>query len=112
MNDVDRIRLLDMRDAAREALSFVVGRKQDHLSSDRMLLLALCKSIEIIGEAAGRVSPETRSAITGIPWVEVVGMRNRLIHGYSQVNRDIVWNTTVNALPALIEAIEVVVGKD
>ncbi|MBL8220360.1 MAG: DUF86 domain-containing protein [Bryobacterales bacterium] len=111
MNESDLTRLLDMRDAAREALDFVAGRSRGDLSTDRMLLLALCKSIEIIGEAASRVSSETRAIAPGIPWTEVVGMRNRLIHGYSQVNHDIVWNTTVKALPPLIEALEAVVRK-
>ncbi|MDQ5853427.1 MAG: DUF86 domain-containing protein [Chloroflexota bacterium] len=72
-----------MRDAAREAISFASGRSRGDLATSRMLVLALVKSIEIIGEAASRVSAEARAEVPAIPWQQMVAMRNRLIHAYS-----------------------------
>ena len=71
-----------------------------------MLQLALIRLIEVIGEAAGRVSDDTRNQISSVPWPLVIAMRNRLIHGYFDVDVDRVWDTVVNDLPALIAAIE------
>ena len=68
MNESDVIRLRHMLDAVREALSFVAGRSSQELGRDRMLLLALVKEIEIIGEAASRISDESRNALPQIPW--------------------------------------------
>jgi uncharacterized protein with HEPN domain len=79
-----------------------VGRAREDLNSDRQLTLALVKAIEIIGEAASRVSMETRQAYLNLPWQESVSMRNRLIHGYYSINLDIVWSTVRYELPPLI----------
>ena len=81
MSESDRIRLLHMLDAAKEALAFASGRERTHLESNRMLTLALIKEVEI-GEAATRVSRELADANPQIPWAKVAGMRNRLIHAY------------------------------
>jgi uncharacterized protein with HEPN domain len=92
--------------AAREASSFVAGRARAELDADRMLTLALLKAIEIIGEAGGRVSAECRAELNDIPWPNIVGMRNRLIHGYFDINLDIVWQTATVELLPLIAALE------
>ena len=68
-----------------------------------MLLNALVRSIEVIGEAAVKISPEYKLATPEIPWRKLVGMRNRLIHGYFDIDPDTVWDTTVLDLPPLIE---------
>ena len=67
MNESDVIRLRHMLDAAREALSFVAGRSGEDLRRDRMLVLAPVKEIEIIGEAASRISDESRKVYRGFP---------------------------------------------
>ena len=95
MNGNDAIRLRHMLDAVREALSFMEGRSVEHLSRDRMFFLALVKEIEIIGEAASRISDGARQALPAIPWTKVVG--NRLIHGYADVDLSIVWSTATTA---------------
>lgn len=87
MQKTDTVRLRHMLDAAREALTFAQGRSRSDLDKDRMLVLALVKSIEIIGEAASKVSLETCSAVPGLPWSSIVGMRNRLIHTYPPSNK-------------------------
>lgn len=90
-----------MLEAVREARSFCSGRDRASLETDRMLLRALVKDIEIIGEAASRVADETRVARPGIPWAAIIATRNRLIHAYFDINLDVVWETVVDDLPAL-----------
>jgi uncharacterized protein with HEPN domain len=102
----DETRLHHMLDAGREALSFLAGRTRAELDSDRMLYRALASCLGEIGEAASRITPEGRIALATIPWSEIVGMRNRLIHGYFQINADVVWNTVTDDLPPLISALE------
>lgn len=99
-----------MRDAAREALSFASGRTRDDLETDRQLLLAIVKDVEIVGEAASRIGEEVRAQHPELPWKAVVAMRNRLIHAYFDVDRDIVWNTVVVDLPFLVAAVEAILG--
>jgi uncharacterized protein with HEPN domain len=70
-----------------------------------MLLLSLVKCIEIVGEAASRASPEMREALPELPWPDIVGMRNRLIHAYFDVDHDRVWDTVHQDLPGLITAL-------
>jgi len=104
----DLIRIRHMRDAAREALSFTAGKTRSALDSDRMLVLAIIKELEIIGEAASKVSSETRERFAEIPWQDVVGMRNRLIHGYFDVDIDRVWDTVNIDLPELLSMLYLV----
>ncbi len=106
MREDDRVRLHHMLDAAREALSFVAGRKRRDLDTDRMRVLALVKSIEIIGEAGARVSEEGRNATPDVPWSEIVAMRNRLVHAYFDVDLDVVWATIREDLPTLVIALQ------
>lgn len=90
-----------MADAAGSALRFIKDRSRADLDTDEMLCFALVRAIEIVGEAAARLSDETRSEISDIPWAAVIGMRNRLIHAYFDINRDILWVTAHDALPDL-----------
>ena len=102
----DRIRLQHMLDYDREAVSMIQGRKREDLDCERMLELSLIRLIELVGEAAARVSSEGREENSTIPWLQVVGMRNRLIHGYDQVDLDILWDTIEVDMPSLIEELE------
>ena len=95
-----------MLDAAREAVSFVHGRVRDGFGKDRILLLAVVKDIEIVGEAARNVSLEQRSKTPEIPWTNVVAMRNHLAHGYFDWDLDIIWQTVHDDLPELISQLE------
>ncbi len=102
----DENRLKHMLDAAQEAVGFAAGRTRSDLDTDRALVLALVKEIEIIGEAASKVSDQTKNKHPEIPWHDITGMRNRLVHAYFDVDLDIVWNTVVEELPRLIEELE------
>jgi len=82
MNDDDRWRLGHMADYLRSAMNFVRDRQRDDLDNDKMLVLALMRAIEVVGEAASKVSAEGRAELPDLPWPEVIGMRNRLVHAY------------------------------
>jgi uncharacterized protein with HEPN domain len=104
--EADLIRVRHMLEAAMEALSFTRDKSRKDLETHRMLVLSLVKEIEIIGEAAAKVTPEFQNQFPQIPWTTIVGIRNRLIHGYFTVNLDIIWNTVQKDLPVLIKALQ------
>ena len=104
----DEVRLRHIRDAARDAVNFVEGKSRGDLESNEMLCLALVRLLEIIGEAASGVSLELRKKYPAIHWAGMTGMRNRLIHGYFDVNLDIVWETVTKDLPPLVAEMELV----
>jgi len=101
-----------MLDAAREALAFVKNKTRSDIDNDRLLALGLMKSIEIIGEAASKISRECRLAHPAIPWVDVIGMRNRLIHAYADIDPDVLWETVADDLPSLIPVLEKIIATE
>lgn len=102
----DRVGLKDMLSHAREAVEFLGDMNQEALGRDRVMQLALTRLVEIVGEAANRVSAVTREANPEIPWSQIVGMRNRLVHGYDVIDLDVLWNTVTSDLPPLIAALQ------
>jgi uncharacterized protein with HEPN domain len=95
-----------MLDHAVEAIEMARGRTRADLDNDRQLNLALVRLLEIVGEAAGRVSDKTRECHPDIPWPEIVSLRNRLIHGYDEVDFDILWEIIQSDLPRLVSRLE------
>jgi uncharacterized protein with HEPN domain len=95
-----------MLDAARKAIAFVKGRARNDLDKDEMLTLSLVKCIEIIGEAASKVSDRCQKECADIPWADIIGMRNRLIHAYFDINLNIVWQTVTDELPPLVRELQ------
>ncbi len=91
-----------MLDAARKAVEFSEGRTRNDLDSDEMLALALVRLLEIVGEAAKKVSEELRQRYPEIPWKQIAGTRDRLIHGYFDVDLDIIWSIVADDLLILI----------
>ncbi len=112
MSKPDLIRLYHMLDAAREAQAFVENRSRNDLDTDRQLTLALLKLIEIIGEAAANVTNDSREKYPRIPWPLIVGMRNRLVHAYFDIDLDRVWDTVTNDLPPLIIELEEIISSE
>jgi uncharacterized protein with HEPN domain len=102
----DVIRVRHMLNASRDALSYVDGRTRADLVTDTMLVRALVKCIEIVGEAASKVTAETRNELSAVPWTDIVGMRNRLIHTYYDVDLELVWATVEVDLPPLVAALD------
>lgn len=99
----DDVRVAHICDAIDEALSFVEGKTRDDLAANRMLTLSLIKELEMIGEAAGKISEGFRRKHPEIPWDAMIATRNRLIHGYFDVDVEIVWKTIDEDLPQLSE---------
>ncbi len=95
-----------MLEAARAALSFVSGHQREDLAGNQVLAFAVVRCLEIVGEAAARITPSTKARFNTIPWVDIVGMRNWLIHAYFDINYDRVWDTVADDLPPLIAALE------
>lgn len=100
-----------MIEAAEAATEFVAGRQRSDFDNDHMLFLATIKAIEIIGEAASRLSLNTREGAPNVPWSDLVAMRNRLTHVYFDVNPDIVWQCVTTELPQLLSQLRDLLGK-
>jgi uncharacterized protein with HEPN domain len=97
-----------MLEATQEAVHFAHGRERGDLGRDRLLTLALLKCLEIVGEAAARVAEQTKALYPSVPWADIIGMRNRLIHSYFEINLDLVWDTVVRDLPPLISELRAI----
>ncbi len=107
MNERDETRLRDMLDEARRARRFVEGKTRADLSTgDQMLGFAVVRALEIVGEAANKVSQETRDTLPQVRWGDIIGMRNRMVHDYANVDYNIVWDVVEYDLPPLITALE------
>jgi uncharacterized protein with HEPN domain len=102
MQPDDRVRLMHMVEAADAILQVIENRRREDLDTNLLLRLALVRAIEILGEAASRVSDGTRAAVPAVPWAAIVGMRNRLTHAYFDIDYDIVWATATNEIPDLV----------
>ncbi len=108
----DRVRLQHMVDAAKEALRSAQGRSRADLDKDRVWALGLVKCVEIVGEAAARVGESTKTRWPRIPWVEIVAMRNRLVHAYFDIDLDQVWKAITEDLPPLVGELEKVLEAE
>ncbi|MBF0627704.1 MAG: DUF86 domain-containing protein [Magnetococcales bacterium] len=106
MSFEDSVRIRHLLDAAIHATQFMAGRSLEDVRSDPMLLFALIRCLEVIGEAAGDLSSGCRANAPSIPWSSMIAMRNRLIHGYFDVDPEIVWRTVMDRLPGLIPQLQ------
>ena len=107
----DAIRMRHMLDACRKALLFTENKSRSDLDSDEKLALALVRIVEIIGEAASKITPDVQQQFSSIPWREITGTRNRLIHGYDQVNLDILWRIVADDLPPLVGVLDAAIRQ-
>lgn len=104
----DATRLWQMLEYALEAFEMSQGRQRSDLDSDRMFELAITRLLEIAGEAASKTSPATQSAFPEIQWRPIIGLRNRLIHGYDSVDKDILWRVIEKDLPELVQQLRAI----
>lgn len=97
---------------AREAVNISEGKTRDDLDTDRLLNLALSRLIEIVGEAANRVPAEVQDQYPDLPWIQMIGARNRLIHGYDSVDFDILWAIVSHDLPIVIARLDDILREE
>ncbi len=106
MRQNNLVRVRHALDAASKAINFLKGKTREDLHKDEILSLALVRLLEVIGKAAVGIDSEFAKQHPRVPWKEMIALRNRLIHGYFDINLDIVWNTVVEDLPPLVSALE------
>lgn len=108
MKSHDLVRVKHMIEAADEAISFAQAKNRGDLNKDRMLTVALMREIEVVGEAASKISEDFKLLHPEIPWALIIGMRNKLIHAYFDINLDILWQTVTVNLPLLKEQLDTI----
>ncbi len=102
----DYVRLQHMLDSSQAAVSHLSGKYREDLDRNRLLLNGVVRELEILGEAASQVTKETRERFPFLPWREMIGLRNRLIHAYFDVNNQAIWLVVKESLPTLISQLE------
>jgi uncharacterized protein with HEPN domain len=108
----DEAYLLDILIAARKVLRYVSDLSRELFKEDNLRQDAVIRNLQIIGEAARKISDEFRSGHPEIPWGEIVGMRNRLVHDYSRIDVAKIWDTAQEDIPSLIRWIEPLVPPE
>ena len=99
----DREYILDILEAAKNIEEYIQGKTEQDFSKNLQCQDAVLRRLEIIGEAAGRISEEQRNSSPAVPWQEMIAMRNRLIHQYDDIDMSIVWETVTRDIPRLVE---------
>jgi uncharacterized protein with HEPN domain len=112
MKHDDRVRLRHIIDALHAAIRFTEGRSREDLDKDQMLAFALLHAIQIVGEAASKVSADFRNRHPQIPWEVITSMRHRLVHAYFDINHDILWTTATESLPELLIQVDALLVSD
>ncbi len=111
MEHKDLIRLNHMLDSTTAILSFVKGKRRASLNTNRLLRSGILREFEILGEAANQISKKTKDQFPEIPWKQLVGMRNRLIHAYFDTDLDIIWKTIRDYLPAFSRQLQNIISE-
>lgn len=112
MNANDQMRLLHMLENAELCLVFIQGQSRLSLDKDLKLVYALLRAVEVIGEAASKISRTMQETTPQIPWKQIIGMRNILIHDYNRINLDRLWDTVAVDLPTLIAEIKKLLSQN
>jgi uncharacterized protein with HEPN domain len=111
MSTIDRQLLQDMALAAQHAVEMATTTSRELLEKNYRDQYALTYAIQVVGEAASRVSPTIQANFPTIEWEPIIGMRNRLVHGYSDVNLDILWAVIMEDLPHLIRILNTILSS-
>jgi uncharacterized protein with HEPN domain len=109
LSENDAVRLRHMLEYASKALLFAKGKSRADLDNDEQLRLALVQLIQIVGEAASRVSRKFQEQTPSIPWADIIGTRNRLIHAYFDINLNVLWDTINDDLPPLVGQLQKII---
>lgn len=112
MNENDLTRFKHMLASSLEVIEFSKQKSRSDLDSDIMLVRALSMSLSIIGEAASKITDEIRLSHSNIPWKQIIGMRNFIIHAYFSVDYDVLWDTVHKSIPPLITQLEKIISNE
>lgn len=112
MSNRDLARFQHMLDAALAAIDHLKNKKREDLDRDRLLINGIIRELEILGEAASQITAEARLCYQSLPWREMIGMRNRLIHAYFDVDHQAVWLVVKNHLPTLVTDLQIILQKN
>lgn len=96
----------DMVQAGRSILHYLEGKTQSDLQQEQMLFDAVIRQFQVLGEAANKLSDARKNALPGVPWSDIVGMRNIIIHDYARIEIPAIWRTAQEDLPRLLSALE------
>jgi uncharacterized protein with HEPN domain len=111
VNDTDAANLLDMLTAERRVSSYISGKQYADLAAGGLLRDAVERQLEIVGEAARRVSPSCRQAHPEIPWTPVIAQRNVIAHEYGDIKLEWIWLVAKERIPELIAQLEALVPE-
>ena len=104
--------LVDILESSRAALDYMRGKTWDEFSKDAILQDAVVRRLEIIGEAAGKVSSATQKKYASLPWQAMKGTRNRVIHEYDSIELDIIWDIVQKDSPLLVNELQKIVSSE
>lgn len=107
----DKVYIAHMRDFLLSAREISEGKTRTDLDNDKVYRYAILHLVSVLGEAAGRLSPDFRTSHPAIPWGDIIGTRNRLIHGYDQVNLNILWDTISTDFPELLAQLDEILAQ-
>jgi uncharacterized protein with HEPN domain len=107
----DSVFVAQMVEAAEAALEFSDGYTAESFVTDRLVGYAVVRAIQLLGQAARSVSSELQAAHPEIPWREMIGMRNVVVHDYADVDLSLVWKTVREDLPGLIERLNAILKE-
>ena len=110
MNERDELRLRHIADAADRIASFLSGQQREAFLANRMLQDAVIRNLEIVGEACVNLTPEIRDAHPDVPWQQASAIRNRLVHGYFDVDLGVVWRTALESVPPFAAQIRAILS--
>lgn len=105
-NKDDLLYLDHMLTTARKIISRTAGLKRAQYDANEDMQIVFTHLVQVIGEAATRVSPATRDSHPVVPWQKIIGMRHRLVHDYLTVDLDILWTVITERVPELIALLE------
>lgn len=108
----DTTLLRDMIEAAGSAVAAIEGDGASAVAEDHVRALGMVKCLEIVGEAASRLSPDLRGRYPAIPWGQIIGMRNRLVHAYFEIDYEQVWRALSDDIPPLIEQLQKILAEN
>jgi len=108
VNERDGLRLRHALEASERIAGYIAGVQQDAFQSNRLLQDAVIRNLEIVGEACVNLTPEFRDAHAEVPWHRASAIRNRLVHGYFDVDLAVVWRTAVDSVPSLAKQIRAI----